>query len=240
MQAAELDSVALSMGCSNRNYIECLQDLELKTGVIIEQIYQKSEAITPEAAAKMLRLGKRINKRALFVGIMHTVRGLMYPVSYYKHGRGVIVEFNGLTQYRKKEFVLTEVGELMRQDLKEFVSSGLDFELHAVDVCIDSPKPIKSILKTIGQKREAQIFKTTTYYKTSSQPKGKANDYLQVYAYDKQAKHKLAYPLHRVEFAFKSAALKCSNSFDDDIGRAAAKVARWTGKKAVKISAFWR
>ena len=240
MQAAELDSVALSMRCSNRNYIECLQDLELKMGVIIEQIYQKSEAITPEAAAKMKRISKRINKRALFVGIMHTVRGLMYPVSYYKHGRGVIVEFNGLTQYRKKEFVLTEASELMRQDLKDFVSSGLDFELHAVDVCINSQKPVKSVLRAITRKREAQIFKTTAYYETSSQPKGKANDYLQIYAYDKQTKNKLAYPLHRVEFAFKSAALKCSNSFDDDIGRAAAKVARWAGKKAVKISAFWR
>ncbi len=228
MQAAELDSVALSMRCSNRNYIECLQDLELKTGVIIEQIYQKSDAITPEAAAKMKRIGKRINKRALFVGIMHTVRGLMYPVSYYKHGRGVIVEFNGLTQYRKKEFVLTEASELMRQDLKEFVSNGLDFELHSVDICIDSPKPIKSILKAIARKRKPnnEKHKTTAYYETSSQPKGKANDYLQVYVYDKKVKNKLAYPLHRVEFAFKSAALKGSNSFDDGIGRAAAKVAR--------------
>ena len=242
MQAAELDSVALSVRCSNRNYIENMSEIQLKTGVIIEPIYQKSETPTPEAIAKMLRLGKRINKRALFVGIMHTVRGLMYPVSYYKHGRGVIVEFNGLTQYRKKEFVLTEASELMRQDLKDFVSSGLDFELHAVDVCIDSQRAVKSILKAIARKRKPNDdeYETTIYYETSSQPKGKANDYLQIYNYDKQAKNKLAYPLNRVEFAFKSAALKCSNSFDDDIGRAAAKVARWAGKKAVKISAFWR
>lgn len=138
----------------------------------------------------MMRLGKRINKRALFVGIMHTQRGLMYPLSYYKNGRGVIVEFNGLTQYQKSDFVLNESSELMRQDLNEFISSGLDFELHGVDICMDSQKPMKSILKAIGRKRKPnnEKYTTTTYYETNSQPKGKANDYLQVYAYDKQAK----------------------------------------------------
>lgn len=240
MQAVAVDTVALSVMCSNRNYIECLSDIQSKMGVIIEPIYDKTEQITPNGAAKMLRLGKRINKRAMFVGIMHTQRGLMYPLSYYKNGRGVIVEFNGLTQYQKRDFVLNESSELIRQDLNEFVSSGLDFELHGVDICMDSQKPIKSILMAIGRKREPQIFKTTTYYKTSSQPKGKANDYLQVYSYDKQAKNKLDYPLHRIEFAFKSAALRGSKSFDEAIGKAAAKVARWAGEKEVKISAFWR
>ena len=108
MQAAAVDSVALSIMCSNQNYIECLSDIQSKTGVIIEPIYDKQEQITPDGAAKMMRLGKRINKRALFVGIMHTQRGLMYPLSYYKNGRGVIVEFNGLTQYQKCVLVLNE------------------------------------------------------------------------------------------------------------------------------------
>ncbi|GEM_PF-6570952 len=242
MLTAGLDSVALCIKLLNENYIDCLQKIELKAGVIIEHIYQKPDAITPDGAAKMRRIGKKINKRALFVGIAHTQRGLMYPISYYRNGRGVIIELNGLTQYEKKEFVLTDKSELMRQDLADFVNSGLDFELYALDVCFDTPKPAKAILEAIARKRVPDIErKTTTYYKTDSQTKQRKrkNDYMQICSYDKQVKNKLAYPLHRVEFSFKAAALKGAINFDDAIQKTAAKVARWTGKKAVKISSFW-
>lgn len=235
---AELDSVALSIKLLNENYIDCLQKIELKAGVIIEHIYQKPDAITPDGAAKMRRIGKKINKRALFVGIAHTQRGLMYPISYYRNGRGIVIEFNGLTQYDKKEFVLTDKSELMRQDLREFVSSGLDFEVYALDVCFDTPKPAKSILRAIERKREPKTYRGTTYYDAKAQTTRK-NNYLRLYAYDKQAKDKLAYPLHRVEFSFKAAAVKGATNFDDAIQKAAAKLARWTDKKTVKISAFW-
>lgn len=240
---AELDSVALCIKLLNENYIDCLHKIELKAGVIIEHIYQKPDAITPDGAAKMRRIGKKINKRALFVGIAHTQRGLMYPISYYRNGRGIVIEFNGLTQYDKKEFVLTDKSELMRQDLKEFLHSRFDFEVYALDVCFDTPKPAKSILRAIERKREPDNeHKTTTYYKTDSQTKQRKrkNDYMQICSYDKGIKNKLAYPLHRVELSFKAAALKAvERNFDDAIQRATAKVARWTGKKTVKISSFW-
>ncbi len=238
MLKAELDSVALSIKLLNENYIDCLQKIELKAGVIIEPIYQKPDAITPDGAAKMRRIGKKINKRALFVGIAHTQRGLMYPISYYRNGRGIVIEFNGLTQYDKKEFVLTDKSELMRQDLKEFVSSGLDFELYTLDVCFDTPKPAKAILGAISCKREPKTYRGTTYYDAKAQTTRK-NNYLRLYAYNKQAKDKLTYPLNRVEFSFKAAALKGSKTFDEAVNKAAGKIARWVDKKTVKISAFW-
>jgi len=239
MESAAVDAVAFIIMNTNRNYIETINEIQAKTGFILQPIYQKPDIVSADALAKMLKLKRRICRRTLFAGLLHSETGLAYPVVYLKNSKGVKVEFHGLCQYKKEHFELTEKSELMRMDLSRLLSSGLNLSVCGLDVAIDSPKLSKSLITAITRKREPQAYKTTLYFQTDANAKT-ANRYLQIYLYDKKTKNRLAYPLQRLEFSFKAAALDAGKNFDDVINKAAAKVARWVDVKKVKIDSFWR
>lgn len=133
--------------------------------------------------------------------ILHTSTGLTLPLKRYSAlQKKQVLEVAGLQSYNEKS-------KLKQEFIKENSQSLRDTFINRIDICIDMEKiPVRVLKKLTSTKRKVFQYKNTTYYKTGSEKK--TNPLMDIKIYNKALKESLDYPLHRLEFCFKSAYFK--------------------------------
>jgi len=141
--------------------------------------------------------GKALTQNIIEAKIIHTYLGLTLPLKTFAVSpKSQTLEFAGLHGYNERS-------RLLVQHLQELESQLQYAKVTRLDVAIDfKHKMPRSIIKALCRIREPFQWKNTTYYKTAKEKK--TNQKMDIKIYDKALHAKLDYPLHRLEFVFKS------------------------------------
>jgi hypothetical protein len=231
MQAADIDSACLMIEFYNMDYIQAIISLQTKSGLIVRKVCHGNERIDKEMFKDWISVtGKVPTNRALYLALAYSSRGLIYPIEVWHKSKGFTISFNGMTQYKQDRRELTQTATDMRADFEDLRNSGIAYNWHKVDICIDSDTPIKLKVqkrRTVKRFNDGGGVKTGTYFNTKQ---GKKEQYLRAYSYNKQIKDNLNYELFRFEMCFGSnyfgknrSGIKLENSINRTLKN-------WTGK----------
>jgi hypothetical protein len=131
MQTAFCDAVRIELLINEiRNYtvmIERLEALDFKV-----QLYDYSK----EFKRQWYTLGQNFNDRATLRGILHSSNGNAYPMRLYRRSNGILIDFNGVTQYKKERLELSECSQFMRVDMI-LIMQSFKHKIKALDLCVD-------------------------------------------------------------------------------------------------------
>jgi len=148
---------------------------------------------------------KPMPKRASFIALLHTQRGIILPLIKHGNAKGVQIEFHGLQALAKDSYKLSDYATQLRATLKEFATAWKhQVRLLRFDMAIDLSTEWQSFSnsrkhRALCKKYGAGVFEHTTVYYQPKKP-----TYTKVLAYDKQVKNNLSYSLTRLEFRFLS------------------------------------
>lgn len=143
---------------------------------------------------------KALTKNIIEAKILHTSTGLELPLKRYSVSqKKQVLEIAGLYSYNEKSKLKREFAKENSQELQQCF-------LNRIDICIDMEKPPQRMFRKLNSKRKSFQYKNTIYWKTGSEKK--TNSQMDIKLYNKALKEKLDYPLHRLEFCFKSAYFK--------------------------------
>ena len=161
---------------------------------IIEPVKTKS-AFYPKRWSETF--GKALTRNITEAKIIHTYLGLKLPLKTFAVSpKSQTLELAGLHGYNERSW-------LLMQTLQELKSQLQYTRVMRLDIAIDFKGKIpKSIIRALSRYRDPFRWKNTTYYKTAKEKK--TNRVMDIKIYDKALQAKLDYPLHRLEFVFKS------------------------------------
>ena len=192
-----IDTIYISIPIHEIDNIPNLRVITIKDGV---------NKPTNEQLIYYLKVhGKKLKKKdgAFRIFVMEHVSGQRFIARQRHRKNGIVLEFQGLQQY-KKDARLTEGTCLRRKMALEVMQYLKDFRINRIDVAIDLPSITKAIIKHIlDQGRKAVSFDTTVYFQPEKQ-REKENARLKITMYDKSKKNELPWPVQRLEFTLKS------------------------------------
>ena len=124
-----------------------------------------------------------------YLAILETQTGLKYKIMQHKRAKNITITFQGLKQY-------TEISELMRYDLKEFLEHFKeDIQIVRLDVAFDNKEAFNITQIAKNSKRDICKRWNTIYFKTAREKR--VNQYLNIKHYFKRE-----IKLYRLEFVF--------------------------------------
>ena len=124
-----------------------------------------------------------------YLAILETQTGLKYKLVQHKRAKNITITFQGLKQY-------TEVSELMRYDLKEFLEHFKeDIQIVRLDIAFDNKEAFNITEIAKNSKRDICKRWNTIYFKTAREKR--VNQYLNIKHY-----YKTQIKLYRLEFVF--------------------------------------
>ena len=124
-----------------------------------------------------------------YLAILETQTGLKYKLVQHKRAKNVTIAFQGLKQY-------TEVSELMRYDLKEFLEHFKeDIRISRLDIAFDNKEAFNITQIAKNSKRNICKRWNTIYFKTAKEKR--VNRHLNIKHYFKKEVN-----LYRLEFVF--------------------------------------
>lgn len=176
--------------------------------------------------------GKSLKQHIKEAKILHTASGLTLPLKRYSVSqKKEVLEVAGFYSYNEKS-------KLKREFIREFSQELKDSFINRIDICIDLEKVPQKIFRNLNSKRKSFQYKNTIYWKTKSEKK--SNSQMDIKLYNKALKEKLEYPLHRLEFCFKSPYFKNMKLYQLDkelLAKMEKSIYRFSGLK-VKIQAL--
>ena len=177
-----------------------LSDKHLEAMFIYNENYS-IEAVKSKSVFRPKRwseaFGKPLTKNIIEAKIIHSYLGLCLPLKTFAVTLiSQTVEFAGLHGYNERS-------RLLVQTFRELKSQLQHTRIMRIDVAIDYESKIPNrIVNALSKHREPFQCDNTTYYKTAKEKK--TNSKMNIIIYDKALKEKLDYPLHRLEFSFRT------------------------------------
>ena len=124
-----------------------------------------------------------------YLAIFETQTGLKYKIMQHKRSKNITITFQGIKQY-------SEISELMRYDLKEFLEHFKeDIQIVRLDVAFDNKEAFNITQIAKNSKRNICKRWNTIYFKTAREKR--VNQYLNIKHY-----YKTQIKLYRLEFVF--------------------------------------
>jgi len=165
---------------------------------IIETVKNKT-TFNPERWVQ--EFGKPLTKNIVEAKIVHSHRGLCLPLKTFASTPLMqTVEFAGLYGYNERS-------EQMRATFGELEGQLQSARITRMDVAFDYDGEIpRSIIRALSKHRKPFRYGNTIYHKTLGEKK--TNRVMDIAIYNKAHQAGLEYPLHRLEFRFKSEYLK--------------------------------
>ena len=161
---------------------------------IIETVKSRS-IFNPERWVQ--EFGRPLTRNIIEAKIIHTHRGLCLPLKTFASTPLIqTVEFAGLYGYNDRS-------KQMRETFRELESQLQSARVTRLDTAFDYRGEIpRGIVKALSKNREPFRYGNSIYWKTFKEKK--SNRVLNIITYDKSYQAGLDYPLHRLEFSFRS------------------------------------
>lgn len=183
------DSIALEIDNSILAKLELIGVLTVAKNSLILDNELLNEFIEYRATKSHKKQLLELRNLYRYLAIFETQTGLKYKLMQHKRAKNITIIFQGLMQYN-------EISELMRYDLKEFITTFKDdIQIVRLDVAFDNEQAFNIAEIAKNSKRDICRRWNTVYFKTAREKR--VNQYLNIKHY-----YKTQIKLYRLEFSF--------------------------------------